>query len=1213
MVAAWGDNTYGQTRLPGGVNNVKAIAGGEYHSLALRSDGALAAWGSDSQRQSTVPSDLTNVKAIAAGSFFSLALKADGTVVAWGYNYDGQTNLPVNLSRITAIACGAQHLLALNVSGTVTAWGQNFRGQTNVPAGLSEVIAIAAGGGHSLALRADGSVVAWGYNLYGQTNVPAGLSNVTAIAAGGSFSLALKADGQMVGWGNNAYGQTSVAASLSNVTAIAANNDFAMALKADGTVVTWGRNPYGEFPVPPGLSNVTAIAAGAFHSLALVPEGPVQIVQNPQSQGITYTSNVTFSVVAAGREPFGYQWLFNGSPINPNARVSGTTNATLNISNAQFADIGAYSVVISNAFGSVISAGASLAVISPPFITQQPVGSTVRAGSSVLIQAVAWGTPPLLYQWNFNSTAIPGATNTYLSLPNAQPSDSGSYYMRVTNAYGSTQTISATLTVTDSPPFILQQPSVPLPGQGTTTNAVVPIGGGVTVNFTARGSLPLNYQWRFNGMDIPGATNTTLTLTNLQYNQAGYYNVEVNNDLGSTNSAKFLLNVAQVLITGTPFANNINTPLGLSNVIAVAAGGSHVMALRSDGTVRTWLANAGFIFEQAFSVTNVPASVTNVMAIAAGLNHCLALRANGTVVAWGAFSSATNVPPGLSNVIAIAAGSSRSYAVRSDGTITGWGSSATVPTGLSNVVGVAAGPSQNLALRRDGTVAMWSASSSTFSVVSGLSNAIAVATSPTGNRALRQDGTVVTWPLFSTGQPVLVNEGRVAVSNVVAIALGGTSASMILKQDGTLVASELGKISLLPATNNINAIAAGGVQSGFGVIVVGNGSPTITLQPYSQVVQRSNTVQLHSRAVGVQPMRYQWLLDNLPLPGATNASLILANVLGKDTGAYRMIASNALGTAASQIATITIPFNTNLPAALNTTNWNWLTPSDRSVAWFVQNRETHDGDAAAQSGTLTNGGQSTLQGSYTTGPGTLTFWWKVSSEEGFDFLRVFLDQSTTPLMSISGETGWEQRTITFTNGTHLLRWVYTKDMSVSVGRDAGWLDQVAFTPVPPTAYIQPASQTVSGGKNASFFAVTLSEAKPVTYQWMRFGTNIAGATNQTMLLSGVGRKDRGSYSVRVGNAGGNVTTSNATLRVNIQQRFGSLQRGADGSMAILSRDADDGALSALDLPMFEAQVSTNLVHWQVLPESLSVTNGSLLLRDPAALLWPQRFYRIVEH
>ena len=106
----------------------------------------------------------------------------------------------------------------------------------------------------------------------------------------------------------------------------------------------------------------------------------------------------------------------------------------------------------------------------------------------------------------------------------------------------------------------------------------------------------------------------------------------------------------------------------------------------------------------------------------------------------------------------------------------------------------------------------------------------------------------------------------------------------------------------------------------------------------------------------------------------------------------------------------------------------------------------------------------------------------------------------------------------------------------------------------------------------------------------------------------------GSYSARVGNAGGNITTSNATLRVNIQQRLGLAARRARMAVWKSSRAMPMAVrYPPVDLPTFEAQVSTDLVNWQVFPDGLSVTNGSLLLRDPEASRWPQRFYPGVEH
>lgn len=88
-VAAWGYNFYGQTDVPGGLNNVVAIAAGASHSLALTAEGRVVAWGSQSIGDPsgswhwipmTVPSDLSNVVAIAGGNSHSLALLQPPTV-----------------------------------------------------------------------------------------------------------------------------------------------------------------------------------------------------------------------------------------------------------------------------------------------------------------------------------------------------------------------------------------------------------------------------------------------------------------------------------------------------------------------------------------------------------------------------------------------------------------------------------------------------------------------------------------------------------------------------------------------------------------------------------------------------------------------------------------------------------------------------------------------------------------------------------------------------------------------------------------------------------------------------------------------------------------------------------------------------------------------------------------------------------------------------
>ena len=113
------------------------------------------AWGWNAHGQTNVPRGLTNVKAISASGWHSLALKGDGTVVAWGYNGDGQTDVHPGLTGVEVIDAGATHNLALKDDGTVVAWGSDRDGRSAVPPDLTGVEAISAGSSHSLALVVD--------------------------------------------------------------------------------------------------------------------------------------------------------------------------------------------------------------------------------------------------------------------------------------------------------------------------------------------------------------------------------------------------------------------------------------------------------------------------------------------------------------------------------------------------------------------------------------------------------------------------------------------------------------------------------------------------------------------------------------------------------------------------------------------------------------------------------------------------------------------------------------------------------------------------------------------------------------------------------------------------------------------------------------------------------------------------------------------------
>jgi hypothetical protein len=261
-IVSCGDNTYGQATPPDG-NDYIAVAGGYYHSLALKSDGSIVGWGFSTYGQATPP-DGNNYTAIAAGGIHSLALKSDNSIVGWGYNSEGQATPPAGNS-YKAIAAGYEHSLALKSDGSIIGWGRNNYGQTTPPDG-NNYIAISAGGYHSIALKSDGSIVAWGYNIDGETMSPTG-NDYIAIAAGLYHSIALKSDGSMVGWGFNDHDRATPPAG-NDYIAIAAGVWHNLALKSDRSIVGWGYNDHGQ-ATPPGGNNFIAIAAGGYHSLAL--------------------------------------------------------------------------------------------------------------------------------------------------------------------------------------------------------------------------------------------------------------------------------------------------------------------------------------------------------------------------------------------------------------------------------------------------------------------------------------------------------------------------------------------------------------------------------------------------------------------------------------------------------------------------------------------------------------------------------------------------------------------------------------------------------------------------------------------------------------------------------------------------------------------------------------------------------------------------------
>ncbi len=169
------------------------------------------------------------------------------------------------------------------------------------------------------------------------------------------------------------------------------------------------------------------------------------ITTQPLGQTVAAGGSVTFSVVAAGTPPLSYQWRKDGVDL------PGATGPSLALASVTTADAGVYTVVVSNAAGSITSSSATLIVSTgsavPPAITTQPVSQTVNAGANVTFAVVATGTSPLSYQWQKNGTTLAGATGATLTLTSVTTAAAGNYRVIVSNSAGSVTSATATLTV----------------------------------------------------------------------------------------------------------------------------------------------------------------------------------------------------------------------------------------------------------------------------------------------------------------------------------------------------------------------------------------------------------------------------------------------------------------------------------------------------------------------------------------------------------------------------------------------------------------------------------------------------------------------------------------------------------------------------------------------------------------------------------------------
>jgi hypothetical protein len=306
------------------------------------------------------------------------------------------------------------------------------------------------------------------------------------------------------------------------------SDEFPWPAGADGSGLSLQRrlkDGYGNDPI-----NWTAAPSSAAAATSAGGTAPVITVQ-PQGRTVLAGTNITLSVSATGTLPLGYQWRLNG------VNLSSGTNSLLQLLNIEGNQAGDYDVVVFNSTGSAVSSNATLNVMLPASILQQPGNINTNPGANVTFRIIAYSPSPLRYQWQKNGLDLQNQTNAILNLTAVQIEDEGAYSVLVTDEIGTIRSAPAELRMLIGP-FIIYHP---------VSQSVVP-GSTVTLSWsvTNGATLPIAYRWRINNVFVGNYTSINsrvgfLTIPNAQP-PATNYQVAITNILGSRLSNAGILN-----------------------------------------------------------------------------------------------------------------------------------------------------------------------------------------------------------------------------------------------------------------------------------------------------------------------------------------------------------------------------------------------------------------------------------------------------------------------------------------------------------------------------------------------------------------------------------------------------------------------------------------------------------------------------------------------
>ncbi len=720
---------------------------------------------------------------------------------------------------------------------------------------------------------------------------------------------------------------------------------------------------------------------------------------------------------------------------------------------------------------------ALVTALNPPALVVPPQNSSAISGSNITLAVTATGSAPLTYQWRFNGNDLPGQNNAALLLANVQPTQAGSYSVRVSNAVGQVESASVTLTVL-SPPSITASP------QNRTDFA----GGNSTFSVTATGTAPLGFQWLFNDINpLSGRTNSVLTLTNVQLGQAGSYRVAVSNSAGSILSAPASLTVLAVDFGDAPdpgYPTLLASDGARHRLLPGVALGSRA-DFEPDGQPNATASgddSAGVDDEDGITFS-APLAIGQLAAVS------IVATTNGFLNAWLDYNrNGSWADPGdqiFTNVALLAGLNVRNILVPSGASI---GASyarfrfATTP-GLSFTGEAGDGEVEDYRVTIDPAVNLLAAvasqpnpvavGSNLFSSITVTNAGISDATSVTITNFLPAGVNFVT---ATASQGGCVNNGSIVACTLGNVLAGAGASALIVVTPAVAgnLSNRVQAASLEADTQPANNVAS--------VIVRALVFPVLNVGPQNQTVTNGGSALFTVSASGTT-LRYQWRKNGLDLPNATNATLLLLNVQAADAGAFSVRVTNEVGAVTSGAATLTVLF----PVSLISQPQNTMVSAGQTASFSV-----------------------TAQG---TAP--LNYQWQ--------FQNADLPDATNATLVISNVQAAQA-------GAYR---VVVANPVRAVLSDSALLTVLS----PPNITLPPQSRTNLAGSDATF-TVSASGPGPLRYQWRFNQTNLlSGETNVSLTLTNVQRNQAGQYSVVITNGGGMTISAPAVLQV-VEVDFG---------------------------------------------------------------------------